>query len=94
MEEYTIRCDGCEYVTLEWNDKFLKCFDNDMMYAEDIILAVEKRSGMNFKDISIKGNKEDFIGLRFFNGGWKRNFWDDFPSRNELDGYKKMKYGR
>ena len=93
MEEYAIRCGGCTYVTLEWNDKFLKCFDNDMMYAEDIILAVEKRTGMNFKDISIKGNKEDFRGLRFFNGGWKRSFWDDFPSRNELDGYKKMKYG-
>ena len=94
MEEYAIRCGGCTYVTLEWNDKFLKFFDNDMMYAEDIILAVEKRTGMNFKDISIKGNKEDFRGLRFFNGGWKRSFWDDFPSRNELDGYKKMKYGR
>ena len=94
MEEYTIRCGGCTYVTLEWNDKFLNCFDNDMMYAEDIILAVEKRTGMNFKDISIKGNKEDFRGLRFFNGGWKRSFWDDFPSRNELDGYKKIKYRR
>lgn len=93
MEEYTIRCSGHTYVTLEWNDKFLKCFDNDIMYAEDIILKVEKRTGMNFKDIPTKGNKEDFRGLRFFNGGWKRNFWDDFPSRSELAGYKKMKYG-
>ena len=94
MEGYTIRCGGHIYVTLEWNDKFINCFDNDMMYAEDIILAIEKRTGLKFQDISIKGNKDDFRGLRFFNGGWKRNFWDDFPSRSELDGYKKMKYGR
>ena len=94
MKEYTIRCGGHTYVTLEWNDKFIQCYDNDMMYAEDIILAVEKRTGMNFEGITVKGSKEDFRGLRFFNGGWQRNFWDDFPSRNEIDGYKKMKYGR
>ena len=94
MEGYTIRCDGHTYVTLEWNDKFIHCYDNDMMYAEDIILEVEKRTRMNFKDIPVKYSKEDFRGLRFLNGGWKRNFWDDFPSRNELDKYKKMNYGR
>ena len=89
MEGYTIRCSGCTSVTLEWKDKFIHCYDDDIMYAEDIILAVEKRTGMNFKDIPVKGSKENFIGLRFFNGGWKRNFWDDFPSRHELDEYKK-----
>lgn len=94
MEGYTIRCGSHTYVTLEWNDKFLKCYDNDMINAEDIILEIEKRTGLNFKDIAIKGSKDDFRGLRFFKGGWKRNFWDDFPSRKEIDGYKKMKYGR
>ena len=64
------------------------------MYVEDIILAIEKRTGLNFQDIAIKGSKDDFRGLRFFNGGWKRNFWSDFPSRKELDRYKKLKYGR
>ena len=49
MEGYTIRCGSHTYVTLEWNDKFLKCYDNDMINAEDIILEIEKRTGLNFK---------------------------------------------
>lgn len=32
MEEkgYTIRCGGHNYITLEWNGKFIFCLDNDM----------------------------------------------------------------
>ena len=66
---YTIRCGGHTYITLEWNEKFIFCLDNDMMYAEQMIFEIEKRTQMNFQDIPIKGLKEDFEGLRFFNGG-------------------------
>ena len=93
MEGYTIRCSGHNYITLEWNGKFIFCLDNDMHYAEEIIYNIEKRTGMNFQDIPIKGRKDDFRGLRFFNGGWKRDFWKDFPSKKEIDGYMKMKQG-
>lgn len=93
MEGYTIRC-GCHtYITLEWNDKFIFCLDNDLIYAEEMIYEIEKRTKMNFQDIQIKGRKEDFSGLRFFNGGWERDFWNDFPSKKEIDGYMKMKQG-
>lgn len=85
MEGYTIRCGSCIYITLEWNDKFIRCYDNDMMYAQDIILEIEKRTGLNFQDITVKGSKEDFRGLRFFNGGWHRKFCEEFPSREELN---------
>lgn len=94
MEEYRIRCSGHNYITLEWNDKFIFCLDNDMMYAEEIIAKIEQRTQMNFSDITIKGSKKDFQGLRFFNGGWKRKFWEEFPSKEEIDGYLKLKYGR
>ena len=48
---------------------------------------------MNFQDIPIKGSKDDFQGLIFFNGGWKRDFWGDFPSKKEIEGYIKLKAG-
>lgn len=93
MSEFTIRCGGHNYITLEWDGKFIFCLDNDFMYAEEMIYKIEKRTQMNFQDIKIKGNKEDFRGLRFFSGGWKRDFWGNFPSKNELDGYMKLKKG-
>ena len=46
-----------------------------MMYAEEMIYKIEKRTGVDFRNIKKKGQKEDFTGLRFFNGGWKRDFW-------------------
>ena len=84
---FTIRCGSHKYITLEWNGKFIFCLDNDMMYAEEMIHEVEKRTSLCFQDIPIKGCKDDFDGLRFFNGGWKRNFWTDFPSKKEIDSY-------
>lgn len=90
---YTIRCGGHTYITLEYDEQFIFCLDNDLIYAEEMIYRIEKRAGMNFKDIPIKGYKDDFNGLRFFNGGWKRNFWNDFPSKEEINGYMKMKNG-
>lgn len=43
MEEkgYTIRCGGHNYITLEWNGKFIFCLDNDMQYAEEMIYDIE-----------------------------------------------------
>jgi len=69
---YTIRC-GCHiYVTLEWNDQFIHCYDNDMYYMEDIISAIEARTRQKFTEIPIKGSIQDFDGLRFRNGGFKK----------------------
>lgn len=95
MEEkgYTIRCGTHTYITLEYDGKFIFCLDNDFMYAEEMIYKIEKRTQMNFKEIQIKGRKDDFQGLRFFNGGWKRDFWNEFPSKAEIDAYIKMKHG-
>ena len=90
---YTIKCSGHTYITLEYDGKFIFCLDNDMTYAEEMIYEIEKRTGMEFKDIQIKGCKEDFTGLRFFNGGWKRDFRGNFPDKKEIAGYIKMKNG-
>lgn len=79
---------------LEWNEKFVFCLDNDMMYAEEMIYKIEKRTGVDFRNIKIKGQKEDFTGLRFFNGGWKRDFWGNFPSKDEIEAYIKLKNGK
>ena len=93
-DEWTIRCTLHTYITLEWNEKFIFCLDNDMMYAEEMIYEIEKRTGVDFRNIKIKGKKEDFTGLRFFNGGWKRNFWGEFPSEKEIEAYIKLKNGK
>lgn len=92
--KYTIGCGSHTYITLEYDGKFIFCLDNDMIYAEEMIFEIEKRTGMNFRDIQIKGNKEDFSGLRFFNGGWKRDFWNEFPDKKEIDAFMKMRHGR
>jgi len=94
MTGFTIRCSGCTYITLEYDGKFIFCLDNDSMYAEEMIYEIEKRTRMNFQDIPIKGLKEDFRGLRFFNGGWKRKFWNEFPDKKEIDNYMRLKKGR
>ena len=57
-DEWTIRCSGHNYITLEWNEKFVFCLDNDMMYAEEMIYKIEKRTGVDFRNIKIKGQKE------------------------------------
>lgn len=93
MEGYTIRCGSHTYITLGWEGKFIFCLDNDMTYAEDMIYDIEKRTEMNFQDIPMKGRKDDFQGLRFFNGDWKRDSRNNFPSKEELEGYIKMKQG-
>ena len=92
-EGFTIRCTDHTYITLEYSGKFLFCADNDLMKAEEIIFEIEKRARMNFQDIPIKGGKSDFKGLLFFNGGWKRDFWNEFPENEEIDRYMKLKRG-
>lgn len=91
---YTIRCTSHTYITLSWNGEFMFCLDNDLIYAEEMIYEIEKRTGMNFQDIPIEGSKTDFKGLRFSRGGWKRDLWDDFPDTNEINGFVKRKYGK
>ena len=71
-ESYTIRCTSHTYVTLEWNDKFIACYDNDMQYMEEIIEKIEKRTGQKFNMIRRKGSIRDFDGLRFLHGGFKK----------------------
>lgn len=93
-DKYTIRCGCHKYITLEWNEKFIFCLDNDLIRAEEMIYKIEKRTGMNFQDIPIKGCKDDFQGLSFFNGGWKRDFWKEFPDKKEIESYMKLKEGR
>ena len=69
---YTIRCSSHTYITLEWNDRFLFCLDNDLHYMEEIIERIEKRTGKKFSDIPVKGKDQDFDGLRFLSGGFKK----------------------
>lgn len=92
-EGFTIRCSCHTHITLEYDGKFVFCLDNDLMKAEEMIYKIEKRTGMNFQDIPIIGNKEDFSGLLFFNGGWKRDFWKEFPDKKEIESYMKLKRG-
>lgn len=71
-ETYTIRCTCHTYVTLEYGGQFVRCYDNDMDYMEGIIEAIEKRTKTRFSDIPRIGLIEDFDGLRFLAGGFKK----------------------
>lgn len=71
-EKYTIRCTSHTYITLEWDNKFIACYDNDRQYMEEIVNLIEKRTRMKFADIDRKGSIEDFDGLRFLHGGFKK----------------------
>lgn len=51
-DKYTIRCGCHKYITLEWNEKFIFCLDNDLIRAEEMIYKIEKRTGMNFPGYS------------------------------------------
>ena len=91
---FTIRCTCRTYITLEFDGKFVLSLDNDMMYAEEMIYYIEKRTQMDFRDIPIKEcDREAFQGLIFFNGGWKRNFWNEFPDKKEVKSYMNLKDG-
>lgn len=91
---FIIKCSGHTYIILEWNGKFIFCLDNDVTNAEEMIYKIEERTKMNFRDIPIKGTKDNFQGLRFFNGGWRRDFWGEFPNKKEVAGYMKLKKGQ
>ena len=69
---YTIRCSSHTYVTLEWEGQFIFCLDNDLHYMETIIEKIEKRTRMKFREIPVKGSIQDFDGLRFLSGGFKK----------------------
>ena len=89
---YTIRCGSHNYITLEHEGNFVYCLDNDMMYAEEIIYRIEQRTRINFSDIPLKGcDKAAFQGLRFFTGGWTRDFWGEFPDKKEVEAYMRLK---
>ena len=78
---YTIECSSHNYITLKFEGKFVRCFDNDLYsqnekqdcyYAENIIRQIERRTHLKISEIPIIGSIEDFDGLRFLYGGFKK----------------------
>lgn len=81
VKGWSMRCGSHNYISLYYDGNFVRCYDNDLYrenphedeyYTEHIIAAIEKRTGMKIKDIPIIGRIEDFDGLRFLNGGFKK----------------------
>lgn len=81
IQGYSMRCSGHNYVSLFYDGKLVHCYDNNLRsdnpryneyYAEDIISKIEKRTRMKITDIPIIGCVDDFDGLRFMNGGFKK----------------------
>lgn len=80
-QRWSMNCCSHTYITLFYDDKFIRCYDNDFFnenekidgyYMEHVIAQIEKRTGMKIADIKIIGDVEDFDGLRFLNGGFKK----------------------
>jgi len=74
---YTLKCSHHNYVSLFYDGKFIHCYDNSCgedKYMENVIENIEKRTRMKFDEIPIIGCVDDFNGLRFLNGGFKKDW--------------------
>lgn len=81
IEGWAMRC-GCHtYITLYYDGSPVRCYDNDYhddnvvkdeYYTERIIDKIERRTKMKITDIPIIGRIEDFDGMRFLKGGFKK----------------------
>lgn len=81
IEGWSMKCFCHNYIELYYDGKFVYCFDNnlhiedsakDEYYTEHIIASIEKRTKMKITDIPIIGCIEDFDGMRFLHGGFKK----------------------
>ena len=81
IEGWSMECSGHNYITLYYDGRFVHCFDNnlhienspkDEYYTEHIIATIERRTKMKITDIPIIGHVEDFDGMRFLHGGFKK----------------------
>ena len=81
IQGYSMKCSGHNYITLCYDGKFVHCYDNaqhddnpnkDEYYTEHNIASIEKRTRMKITDIPIIGHVEDFDGMLFLYGGFKK----------------------
>lgn len=81
IKNWSMKCFNHNYIELYYDDKFVHCFDNDIhnenplkdeYYTEHIIAAIEKRTKMKITEIPVIGSVEDFDGMRFLHGGFKK----------------------
>lgn len=81
IKGWSMECSCHTYITLYYDGKFIRCFDNDLYfdnpakdqyYTEHIIAAIEKRTKLKITDIPIIGHIRDFDGLRFLHGGFTK----------------------
>lgn len=81
IEGWSMKCFGHNYIELYYDGNFIHCYDNDLhiensskdeYYTEHIIASIEKRTKMKITDIPIIGCVEDFDGMRFLHGGFKK----------------------
>ena len=70
--KWSMKCTCHTYVSLYWDGAHVLTMDNDGHYMEEIIEKIEKRTGLRFNEIPIQGSRQDFSGLRYLNGGFKK----------------------
>ena len=70
--KWSMKCTVHTYVSLYWDGAHVLTMDNDGHYMEEIIEKIEKRTGLRFNEIPIQGSRQDFSGLRYLNGGFKK----------------------
>ena len=70
--KWSMKCTVHTYVSLYWDGAQVLTMDNDGHYMEEIIEKIEKRTGLRFNEIPIQGSRQDFSGLRYLNGGFKK----------------------
>lgn len=96
IKGWSMKCSHHNYITLFYDGQFVHCFDNnlrfddprkDEYYTEHIIATIEKRTKKKITDIPIIGCVEDFDGLRFLNGGFKKG--REWLNQNQVIGIKK-----
>ena len=61
MDNYTIRCGSHNYITLEWNDKFIFCLDNEVVQKSKDVLDTEKLCLQGAVHKNDKGQWEQWV---------------------------------
>lgn len=73
-EKWMIGCTAHRYVTLYRDGSIVIGYSNLFHSMESIINWIEHRTGSRFKDIPVRGRREDFTDLMFDNVSAKDEF--------------------
>lgn len=72
-DTYSLKAGSHTYITLLRNGAFVRCYDNDLFEADDIIKSIEKYTDSKVTELKLENDISEFNGFHFLGKGF-RNF--------------------